>query len=66
MGVPTQGEVFSQLLEYMRKAQEASATLSHLAGLNDDKRVAMGWFAISENFKHQIKVVTQIAMGKMQ
>jgi len=66
MGVPTQGECFEQLHHHLIKAQEFSAMLSHLAGLNDDKRIAMGWYAISENFKHQILVVTQLAQGKMQ
>lgn len=66
MGVPTQGEEFAKLIEHLRKAQESSAMLSHLAHANDDKRIAMGWYAVSENFKHQILVVTQLAQGKLQ
>ncbi len=66
MGVPTQGEEFAKLIEYMRKAQESCAMLSHLAHANDDKKIALGWFAVSENFKHQIKVVTELAQGRLQ
>ena len=66
MSIPSSGEQFSILIEHLRKAQEASAMLSHLANANDHKRIAMGWFAISENFKYQIKVVTQLAQGRLQ
>ncbi len=66
MGVPTQGEEFARLIEYIRKAQEAAAMLSHLAHANDDKKIAMGWFAVSENFKRTIKLVTELAQGRLQ
>jgi len=65
MTLPTQGEVFSQLLEHIRKAQEASATLAHLTR-DEDKLRAQGWLAVSEMFKLTQRNVTKLAMGKWQ
>ena len=66
MSVPTQGESFSKLIEYIRMAQEESATLAHLANANDDRKLATGWLAVSEWFKRIQEQVTQLAMRKMQ
>lgn len=66
MSVPTQGESFSKLIEYVRLAQEESATLAHLANANDDRKLAIGWLAVSEWFKRIQEQVTQLAMRKMQ
>jgi hypothetical protein len=64
MGIPTEGEVFSQLLEHVRKAQEASAMLAHLCD-DRDKLRRQGWLAISEMFKLTVKNITALAMRKM-
>lgn len=66
MTVPTQGEEFARLIEFIRKAQESSATLSHLASANDDKLLAQGWMAVSEMFKLTSRNVTKLAMRKWQ
>lgn len=34
MAVPTEAEVYTQMMEHLRKAQECAATISHLTGLN--------------------------------
>ena len=66
MGVPTEGEEFSKLIEYLRKAQESAAMLAHLNNANDKSRVARGWLAVSEWMKQVQKQVTLIAQGKLQ
>lgn len=64
--VPTQGEEFSKLINYLSECQDCAAKLMHLAQANDDKKLGMGWFAISELFK-QLKIrVTDLAMRKAQ
>lgn len=65
MSVPTEGEVFAILMEHLRLAQEACATLSHLAAANDRKATARGWLACSEQFKTTQRVVIEIAKGKL-
>lgn len=64
MSVPNQGEVFSQLIEHIRKAQEAAAMLCHLTR-DEDRLRAQGWLAVSEMFKKTAKTVTDLAMRKM-
>lgn len=66
MSVPTQGESFSKLIEYIRKAQEEAAILAHLARANNSIAVANGWLAMSENFKKAQQIVTAIAQGRLQ
>ncbi len=67
MSVPTEAEVYTQLMEYLRKAQEAAATISHLTGLNSSKAATTrGWLIISEQLKAMQRVVTSIAVGKLQ
>lgn len=67
MSVPTQGETFSQLMEHIRKAQEAAAMLAHLHNAQDpNNRMALQWLAVSENFKKMQHTLTQLAMRKMQ
>jgi len=65
MSLPTQGEVFAELTEHIRKAQENCATLAHLTR-DDDKLRSQGWLAISEMFKLTLKNVTTLAMRKYQ
>ena len=62
MSLPTSGDKFSELIEYVRRAQEASATLAHLA--SEDRQRAMIWLAVSENFKRVQHLLTAIAAGK--
>jgi hypothetical protein len=66
MSIPTEGDEYAKLMEYLRKAQETCATLSHLTGLNDKRIVSKGWLAIAEQMRKTQHVVTQIARGKMQ
>jgi hypothetical protein len=65
MTVPTIGETYSQLMEHVRKAQEAAAMLAHLHKANDNHRAALSWLAVSENFKKMQHKLTQLAMGRM-
>lgn len=64
--VPSQGDEFSKLIHHIGEAQNCSAKLMHLAQANDDKNLAMGWFAIQELFKRLGSRVTDLAMRKMQ
>lgn len=66
MNIPTQGETFAELIEYLRKAQESSAVLSHLAQANDDKFIGLGWLSVCEGLKRMQHLVTQLALGKLQ
>lgn len=64
MSVPTSGDKFGELIHYIRQAQEASSTLSHLANANDDRQMAMNWLMVSENLKRMQHTLTMIAQGK--
>ena len=64
MRAPTKGELFAQLIEHLRKAQEACANLSHLTA-DERKSTSRGWLAVSEGLKKTQHIVTQIAMEKM-
>lgn len=69
MSIPTHGESFAKLIEYLRKAQEEAATLSHLRRAEGDAKgilIANGWLRISENLKKTIHIVTVIASGRLQ
>lgn len=63
MGLPTSGEKFAELIEYLRKAQEASAFLGHLEADNN-KLQSQGWLAVSEMLKLTVINVTKLAMRK--
>jgi hypothetical protein len=65
MTVPTSGEAYAKLMEFLRKAQEECATLAHLENANDKRRLAIAWLAVAENMRKMQHMVTQIAMGKM-
>lgn len=65
MGIPTQGETYSRLMEHLRKAQEESAMMAHLLQANDSTRLAIQWLAVSENFKRMQDQLTKLAMGRM-
>lgn len=60
MALPTKAEVFAQLIEHLRKGQEACATLSHLHA-DESKLTSQGWMAVSEMLKLTIHQVTQLA-----
>lgn len=59
--VPTKGECFSRLIEYLRKAQEESATLAHLSAAQDEKRRSRGWLTVSQLLKQVQHNVTDLA-----
>lgn len=63
MALPTQGEKFAELIEYLRKGQEAAAFLSHLEADNN-KLQSQGWMAVSEMLKLTVINVTKLAMRK--
>ena len=65
MGTPTRGEVYAQLLEHCRKAEEAAAMLGHLANAegNTGTNFARAWLMVSEQFKKMQYAVTELAMS---
>lgn len=65
MSVPTQGDSFSKLIEFIRLAQEESAMLAHLAQANDDTSLGISWLAVSENFRRMREQVTKLATTRM-
>lgn len=70
MSVPTQGEEYAKLIEFLRQAQESAYTLSHLtramSGSTKDNALADGWFAVGELMKRMQYQVTQLAQGHLQ
>ena len=65
MTVPTIGEEYSKLMEHLRYCQEAAAMIAHLNQANDNKRAAIQWLEVSENFKRTQYILTRLAMGKL-
>ena len=66
MSIPTHGEEFAKLIEYLRKSQECCAMLSHLAQANDSRTIGLGWLTVSEGLKRMQHNVTLLAQGKLQ
>jgi len=69
MSIPTVGEEYTKLLEYLRKAQESSAMLAHLRSAEGDSKgmmIGRGWLAISEALKAMQYKITQLAQGRLQ
>jgi len=66
MGVPTIGEEYSKLMEYLRKAEENAAMIAHLHNANDHREMAKLWLKVSENFKQLQHQLTQLATGRLQ
>lgn len=69
MSIPTSGEEYSKLMEYLRKAQESAAMLSHLQGADGSvksKALAQGWLTISEKLKGMIFLITGLATKGLQ
>jgi hypothetical protein len=63
MSLPTRGEKFSELLEHLRKASEASATLGHLTNDTDgpSKLQGRGWLAVSQLLDEMVRRVIKLA-----
>ena len=69
MSLPTRGEEYTKLMEYLIKAQESCAMLAHLHNTEDttsDRTLARGWLGISELLKKMQHQVTQMAKGRLQ
>jgi hypothetical protein len=60
MSVPTQAEVFQQLIHNLREAQSNCAMLSHLTRDDDGVR-SHGWLAMSELLGRAVHNVTDLA-----
>jgi len=66
MSIPSKGEKFTELIEHLRKAQEAAAMLGHLHA-DEDSLLSQGWLAISEMLKLTVHNVTKLATrGKIK
>lgn len=64
MSTPSVGEKFAELIEHLRRAQEAAAMLGHLHaddGGSRGKSMHLGWLAVSEGLKQTQKLVTNLA-----
>jgi hypothetical protein len=66
MGIPTEGETYAKIIEYLRKLQEETAMMAHLVKANDKTELALSWLAVSENIRKMQHSLTQLAMGRMQ
>lgn len=64
--IPTPGEEFAKLIEFLRKAQESASMIAHLESANDKRNLAIGWLAVSEQLKLTQHAVTRLAQGKLQ
>jgi hypothetical protein len=69
MSLPTKGEEYAKLIEYLRKAQETTAMLAHLnaaEGDNKGMRIGKQWLAVEDMLKRMGYTVTEIAKGNLQ
>jgi hypothetical protein len=66
MGIPTEGETYSKIMEYLRKLQEETAMMAHLQKANDKTTTALAWLAMSEKFKQMQHQFTILAQGRLQ
>jgi hypothetical protein len=66
MSIPTQGESYAKIMEYLRKLQEETAMMAHLNQANDSTKLAFAWLAMSENFKKMQHTLTRLAQGHLQ
>jgi hypothetical protein len=60
MSIPTQGEEFTKIIEYLRKAQESMAMIAHLER-DGNPILAKGWLAWSEQMGNIVLMVTKFA-----
>ena len=65
-GPPTSGETFAKLIHYIREAEEQAAVLAHLANAEDNRLMALGWLAVTEQLKKFVHTCTLMATRKMQ
>lgn len=66
MSLPTRGESYAKLIEYLRKAQEEAATLAHLHADDGNRTKSRGWLVVSEGLKLMQKNCTTIATKGLQ
>ena len=69
MTVPTRGESYAKLLEYLRLAQEQAHTMQLLHQTESkaaDIVLAKGWFHVGENLRKMQHLVTELAKGNLQ
>jgi len=65
MSLPTKGEEFAKLIEFLHKAEEASAMLAHLHA-DESKVMSSGWLAVSKFLGEIVKRCTSLATsGKL-
>lgn len=66
MSIPTRGDEFAKLIEYLRRAQESAAMLAHLYRDDGSKVKSHGWLTVSEGLKQMQKACTMIATKGLQ
>lgn len=69
MSVPTRSEVYAQLTEHLRLAEENAATLAHLTnedGRPSSKVLAIGWLNVAELMKKVRFKVIDLMQGVLQ
>jgi hypothetical protein len=66
-GQISEADTFSQLLEYLRLAEEAAYMIGHLKKMNDEEVLGQGFLAVGEMLKMtQINVTRFITKGSLQ
>jgi hypothetical protein len=65
VSIPTEGETYARIMEYLRKLQEETAMMAHLNKANDKHRLALSWLAVSENIKKMQHQLTILAQGRL-
>lgn len=65
MSIPTRGDEYAKLIEYIIKGQECAAILAHLERDNS-KPKADGWLAVSEAMKLMQYKITALATKGLQ
>lgn len=63
---PTEGEVFSRLLERLKLAEEASYIIGHLYKAQDDFEYGQGFLAVGEMLRMTQINVTNIATRRLR
>jgi hypothetical protein len=66
-GQISEADTFSQLLEYLRLAEEAAYMIGHLKKMNDEEVLGQGFLAVGEMLKMtQVNVTRFITKGSLQ
>ena len=63
MTLPTKGEKYAELIEHLRKGQEAAAMLAHLHA-DESELMKHGYLAVSEMLNLVAFQVTKLATGE--